>query len=218
MTHAEFASLLTDYVDGTLVSAEGAACEQHAAACESCRTMLADARLAVEVCRAAEDVTPAPWLLPRILRATAGARQPSLAMRVAAWSRPPYGLRVAYSAAMALFSLSFVLYVAKVNVRAVKLSDLNPKTWIYRADRHGHILAGRAQRFYEDLRFVYEVQSLLRELGQGKGTPAGDPSKIQGERGSLRLAPSISGDGALADAPYRRLGIGGSGERQGGVT
>jgi len=41
---------------------------------------------------------------------------------------------------------------------------LNPRTWFFRANRAGHLYYARAEKFYYDLRVVYEIESRLRQL------------------------------------------------------
>jgi hypothetical protein len=192
MSHLETGNLLTTYLDDALAPAQRVQVEEHLAACPACREMVQDVRFAMGVCQAAEDGEPAPWLLPRILRATSGEPQPGLAARLRAWLRP----QLVYGISMAVFSLSFVLFTAKINLRHVKVSQLNPAEWFHQADSRTHLLAARAEKFYYDLRFVYEVQSVLRDLREqpnqtpqsqpNSHTPAGS-SRVQ-RPGSARLA------------------------------
>lgn len=174
MTHLELANLLTDYLDGALAPESAFEAEAHLASCAECRNMVEDVRFGLAACRDAGEIEPAPWLVGRILRATVGERRPSLAAQLAAFVRLSLQPQVAYSLAMAIFSLSFLLYTSRVNLREVKLRDLNPGTWVYQANSHGHLLAARAEKFYYDLRFVYEVQSMLQGARQ---QPSAQPEK-----------------------------------------
>ncbi len=169
MTHIEFANLLSDYLDGLLAPEVALDGKAHLASCPECRSMVEDVRFGLAVCRDAREIEPAPWLMGRILRATTGERQPSLAARLRALPRYLLRPQLAYSVAMAVFSLSFLLYTSRVDLRQVKLRDLNPGTWVYHVDSQGHLLAARAEKFYFDLRFVYEVQSMLQDAGQQPG-------------------------------------------------
>ncbi len=167
MTHLETGNLLAAYLDGALNPAQTVQVEDHLAGCTECREMVEDARLALDVCQAAEDREPVPWLVPRILRATIGETRPSWAARFRAWLRP----QLVYGISMAVFSTSFVLFAAKVNLRHLTISQVNPAAWFHHADSRTHVFAARAEKFYYDLRFVYEVQSVLRDFGQQPRTP-----------------------------------------------
>ena len=60
-----------------------------------------------------------------------------------------------------------------------------------RADRQGHLLAARAEKFYYDLRVVYEIESRFRQLGgqpQMQEEEAPKPAAPAG--GSSQGAPS----------------------------
>lgn len=173
MTHLEFHELLADYLDGALGERQASDFEAHLAACVECREMAADARFAFDACQAAEFLEPPPWLVPRILRATVGEQRPSFAGRLVEWARHALRPQVAYGVSMAVFSLSFLLYTSGARVNEVKLQDVNPATWLRHADRKGHLLAARAEKFYYDLRVVYEVQSLLSGF---ENQPAAQPA------------------------------------------
>jgi hypothetical protein len=65
---------------------------------------------------------------------------------------------------MAIFSFSIIFNAAGVDLRKLTLADLNPRTWFYEANRTGHLLYARAEKFYYDLRVVYEIESRFREM------------------------------------------------------
>ncbi|MGH9326956.1 MAG: anti-sigma factor family protein, partial [Terriglobia bacterium] len=174
MTHLELANLLTDYLDGVLPPENARAAESHLASCAECRSMLEDVRFSLLACHAAGEMEPSPWLVSRILRSTLGERRPSLAAQLAGFVRHVLRPRVAYSVAMAIFSLSFLLYTTRVNLREVKLHDLDPGAWVYQADSQGHLLAARAEKFYYDLPFIYEVETMFQHA---QPQPGAQPEK-----------------------------------------
>ena len=65
---------------------------------------------------------------------------------------------------MAVFSISIIVNAAGINLRNLTVADLNPRNWVYQANRTGHLLYARAEKFYYDLRVVYEIESRLRQL------------------------------------------------------
>jgi Putative zinc-finger len=180
MTHLEIENLASDYLEGQLHAARRAEVESHLAACADCRELIADVRRAFELCHAAEDLEPSPWLISKILRATVGERKPGLAERLAAALRPFLQTRVVYGVAMTVFSLSLILNVAGVNLRDFKAQDLNPRVWVYQANRNGHLLLGRAEKYYYDLKVVYEIESRLRRLRAQPGEEPARPSAPSG--------------------------------------
>lgn len=174
MTHLELENFASDYLEGQLEAARRAQVEGHLEGCAECRELLADLRQAMELCRSAEELEPAPWLILKILRATIGERKPPLREQLAAFFRPAVQPRIAYTVAMAVFSFSIIVNTAGINLRKLTLEDLNPRTWIYRANRTGHLLYARAEKFYYDLRLVYEIESRLRQLREQPSQPADD--------------------------------------------
>lgn len=179
MTHLELSNLMTEYLDGALSAAQAREVEEHLQECAPCKAMADDVRFALAACRDAAEVEPSPWLLARIVRATTGERKPSLKEKLAAWLRPMFRPQIAYSLSMAIFSLSFILYTSNVNLRSVRIQDVNPVHWVYRANSRGHILVARAEKYYYDLRFVYEVQSLLHGLHQQPAAQPGSPQRMR---------------------------------------
>ena len=105
--------------------------------------------------------------------ATTGERKPGWRERLAAFLRPTVHPRLVYTVAMSIFSLSMLVNVAGINLRDLNLRDLNPRLWAYQASRNGHLLYARAEKFYYDLRVVYEIESRIRQLQ----APAEGPEK-----------------------------------------
>lgn len=176
MTHVEIENLVSDYVEGSLEPSVRLAVEDHLRGCEGCREMVASVRHAVELCRAAEDVEPKPWLVSRILLATAGQRKPTWRERIKAYLRPMLQPRVAYPVAMSVFTLSVMVNATGLNLKNLRFEDLDPRTWIERADREGHLMAARAEKFYYDLRVVYEIESRVRQMSGQPQLPE-EPAK-----------------------------------------
>jgi hypothetical protein len=192
MTHLEIENLVSDYLEGLLDPSVKAAVETHLADCGACRTLVEDVRQALEVCRTAEEAEPSPWLISKIMRATVGERKPTLAEQLAAYFRPIFQPRVAYPIAMTVFTFSVLVNAAGLNLRSLRFEDLNPRTWMGMADRQGHLLYARAEKFYYDLRVVYEIESRIRQL---RGQP-----QVQEEEAPKPSAPGGgSSEGTPAD-------------------
>jgi len=175
MTHLELENLASEYLEGQLEAAHRAQVEVHLGECASCRELMGDLRRAVELCRSAEELEPAPWLIPKILRATVGERKPTLREQLSAFLRPAGQPRLAYAVAMAIFSFSIIVNAAGLNLRKLTLADLSPRTWFYQANRSGHLLYARAEKFYYDLRLVYEIESRFRQLRPQPGEQKEEP-------------------------------------------
>jgi hypothetical protein len=183
MTHLEIETLASDYLEGLLDSSLRAALEAHVAGCAPCRELIGDVRHALELCRAAEDLEPKPWLVSKILLATIGRRNPTWLDRIAAYVRPVLQPRVAYPIAMTVFTFSIIVNAAGL--------DLNPRTWVGRANRQGHLMYARAEKFYYDLRVVYEIESRFRQLsGPTQGQEEETPKPAAPGGGSSQGTPS----------------------------
>jgi Putative zinc-finger len=216
MTHLELENLASDYLEGQLAAARRGEVETHLQGCAACRELVADLRHALELCRSARELEPAPWLISRIMRATVGERKPTLRERWQGFFQPVLQPRLAYAVAMAVFSVSMIVTTAGINLQNLTLQDLSPRTWFYQANRTGHLLYARAEKFYYDLRVVYEIESRLRQLRQQNGSPAPPPER---ESAPPEGAPGKSTDGAsparlqLADAGNTwQLGLDGLGK------
>jgi len=191
MTHLEVENLASDYLEGFLDPASRAAVETHLADCITCRELITDVRHMLEHCRSTEQKQPAPWLVSKILLATTGAREATFVERLVAWFRPLFQPRVAYSLAMAVFAFSVIVNAAGLSLRELRFEDLNPRTWYYRADRSGHLMYARAEKFYYDLRVVYEMESRFRELrGQLQDQKEEAPKALPPSGGSSQETPS----------------------------
>jgi hypothetical protein len=64
-----------------------------------------------------------------------------------------------------VFTFSIIVNAAGLNLKSLRFEDLNPRTWVDRANRQGHLMYARAEKFYYDLRVVYEIESRFRQLG-----------------------------------------------------
>jgi hypothetical protein len=191
MTHLEIENLASDYLEGLLDPSLRSTVEAHLTGCAACREMMGDVRHALELCRAAEDVEPKPWLVSKILMATIGEREPTWVERVIAFLRPALQPRVAYPIAMTVFTFSIIVNAAGLNLRSLRFEDLNPRTWVGRADRQGHLMIARVEKFCYDLRMVVEIESRFRQLrGQPQGQEEETPKPAAPAGGSSQGAPS----------------------------
>lgn len=182
MTHLDLENLASEYLEGRLDPSRRAEVEAHLDGCKSCQEVLADVREAIEICRSAGEVTAPPWLVPKILRATVGEKPEGFSDQVRSILRGFRQPRIAYALAMTLFSISLIANVAGFKFRNLSFQDLNPSSWFYRANRAGHLLYARAEKFYDDLRIVYEIESRFRNAqaessDQKKQTSKPNPSE-----------------------------------------
>lgn len=172
---AQFEALLTDALDGTLAPEASARFHAHRAACADCALMFNEAQAGMALLHSLQEAEPPRNLAHNILVATIGAREASGAQATAkarqwlpGWLRPVLGPvlrpRFAMSAAMAFCSLSIVLSISGVKLRNLSASDFTPSALRDTAVRTYEDASARAHRYWDNLRFVYEVESRVREL------------------------------------------------------
>jgi anti-sigma factor RsiW len=162
MNCADLEILICDYVDGTLSPAQSAEVERHLAECASCAALASDSAAAVRFMERAADVEPPPELISRILF------DPPWQKRKSGWFGKVFHgvLQPRFAMSMALTILSFSMVVRNMNMHQLQPADLQPaKVWA-NIENRGHLLLARAQKFYDSLKFVYQIQTTLREWQQ----------------------------------------------------
>jgi hypothetical protein len=201
----EWETLLADALDGLLKPADEATFTAHMAACPACAALYEEARKGREWL---EFLSPAPeapeGLLEKILAHTgpghaAGAgwglggalpvpagtaaipafvppvwQQPGFLVRMRSRVQP----RLLMTAAMAIFSIALTLNMAGVRLTSLRLDDLRPQAVRSYMERQLTMASVPIVRYYDHLRFVYEVESRVRELrGKGEGEGNGEQRK-----------------------------------------
>ena len=91
-------------------------------------------------------------------------------LQVDAWLKdlaaPVLQPRLVMGMAMTILSFSMMARCAGVSPRDLRASDMEPtKIWASLDDRV-HRYWGRSVKFYEDIKFVYEIQSRLRDWAE----------------------------------------------------
>ncbi|HTR23151.1 MAG TPA: hypothetical protein VMI10_04160 [Terriglobales bacterium] len=179
----EFEALLSDAIEGRVTGAEMEKFEAHRRTCDLCGPMFAEARAGRELLLSLGEVEPPAYLVHNILVATTGvtATGTALAGRGAtsrglrawwdSWVAPAAAFvrqpRFAMSFGMVFFSLSLVL-----NFAGVKASDMASVSLRPSAVRHAYNDAQiKVVKWYDNIRFVYEIESKVRELKRAT-TPA----------------------------------------------
>src|SRR5262249_10481727 len=110
-----------------------------------------------------------------------GMAEPTLVDRIRQWAAPltaPVSTlvrqpRFAMSFGMAFFSISMALNLAGVRLSDVRHVDLRPSAVV----RQYHMTTGRVVKYYENIRFVYEFESRVRDFKRAT-TPA-EPAPTQ---------------------------------------
>jgi len=188
----EFEALLSDAIEGRLTGPQKESFDAHRQTCEVCGPLFADALAGRELLRSLEEVEPPAYLVPNILIATSGVVSTRHAAAGAAGATPrgerlrewwdswftPFAAfvrqpRFAMSFGMIFFSFSLALSVA-----GVKASDLAKVSLRPSAIRHAYNDAQiRVVQYYDNIRFVYEIESKVRELK--RATAPAEPAPQQ---------------------------------------
>jgi hypothetical protein len=180
----EFEALVSDALEGLLTPARMESFEAHRRVCAICGPLFAEVQAGKQWLRSLDEVEPPAYLVHNILTATTGvvssrtvsateaaarggrttpfrerAREwwDSFFAPMSAFVRQP---RFVMSFGMIFFSFSLGLSVAGVKPADVSKVDLRPT-----ALRHAYTDAQiKVVKYYDNIRFVYEIESRLREL------------------------------------------------------
>lgn len=201
MNCAELEQLICDFVDGTLPSERKAEVERHLEDCPACAELARDSAAAVAFMERAADVEAPPELITRILfdapwTRKAPAKEPGWFGRLAAAALQP---RFAMSMAMTI--LSFAVLSRFVPIQQLRAADLRPSEVWASLDDRAHRAWARSVKYYENLKVVYQIQTLLRDWQQqaedqkatGSAEPKTDDRKLP--------VKAVNPDGAPASNP-----------------
>jgi hypothetical protein len=181
MQCGEFDLLLSDALDGVLTGVKLERFQAHTRGCAACGPLFAEVEAGRHWLKELAEVEPPPSLMTNVLASTTGvetqriwtnlvASRPQVTWleKVQAWAsgamqpvwetaRQP---RFAMSFGMAFFALSVALSALGVKPADLRAVSLRPT-----AVRHTYYNAqARVVRYYDNIRFVYEVESRVREL------------------------------------------------------
>ncbi len=182
MQCAEFDALLTDALDGVLNGPKLVRFNQHKSGCTACSEMFSEAQAGMNWLQALPEVDPPAGFAERVLLATSGiqakakAETPRTSIErlresFAPKFRPVWTTvmqpRFAMSFGMAFFSITLVLNVIGVKVTKLRAADLRPSAIV----RNYYETTGRLVKYYENIRFVYELETRVRALKKAATTP-----------------------------------------------
>jgi Putative zinc-finger len=169
MNCADVETLICDYQDGTLTAERKSAVERHLAQCPACAELARDSAAAVEFMERAADVEPPPELITRILFEAPWSKDKRKPKGARSWMAGILGpiLQPRFAMGMAMTVLSLALLARfMAPVRQLRMSDLEPaEVWAGIEDR-AYRAWGRTVKFYDNLKFVYQIQTTLREWQQ----------------------------------------------------
>jgi hypothetical protein len=169
---------LSEHLDGLLDATERAAFESHVAGCAQCRTLVSQVSGALAQVHRLEMLEEPLRLAPAILDLTLGPRAPKKSLRGwLAWLQPVWQPRMAMGFATVVMFGWVSLYTMGVQVNKISLSDLHPVKLYHESSRQVHLIYARGEKFVNDLRVVYEIQSRLRPAQEEQPAPKQQPPK-----------------------------------------
>jgi hypothetical protein len=186
---AEFEALLSDALDGDgqLSPARKESFEAHRRVCAICGPLFADVQAGQQWLRSLEAVEPPSYLVHNILAATSGVVSTRALAATAGGRTTPFGERLRerwdsfFTPLVAFvrqprfvmsFGMIFFSFSLALNAAGVKLSDVAKVSLRPSALRHAYNDAQiKVVKYYDNIRFVYEIESKVRELKRAN-TPA----------------------------------------------
>jgi hypothetical protein len=211
---SEFDALLSQAIDGTLSGERLEAFEAHGRTCQLCGPMLRDAEAGRSWLKSLEEVEPPAHLVNNILLATSGVAvgkataRATWGERIGRWidtilspvvavARQP---RFAMSFGMAFFTLSVTLSIAGVRLSDIRHIDLRPSA----VRRTYYETQGRVVKYYENIRFVYEIESRVRQLKQA--APSEERRETQPNNNNENKKKNSSGQPEKQERNYSQEG------------
>jgi len=191
MQCAEFDALLNQALDATLTGPKLESFQAHARVCAVCGPLFAETDGGRRWLKSLAEVEPPANLVHNILLATTGYESERVAVRakgkaswadaITGWLRSVFAPvlsmgrqpRFAMSFGMAFFSLSISLSLAGVKVSDMRHMDMRPSA----IKRTYYETTGRAVKYYENIRFVYEIESRVREFKRVTAPPEPSPKE-----------------------------------------
>jgi hypothetical protein len=202
----EFDALLTDAIDGVLAAVELERFRAHARTCKACGPLLAEAEAGRNWLKGLTEVEPPARLVNNILASTTGvdtqrlrvtARTPQpraswlehVQASLTGYLEPIWATvrqpRFAMSFGMAFFALSVGLTVAGVKPADLRQVSLRP-TAIRQTYYHTQ---ARVVRYYENIRVVYEVESLARQVKRNVAPAEPGPARQKDHKNDTTQQP-----------------------------
>ncbi|MBV9302257.1 MAG: zf-HC2 domain-containing protein [Acidobacteriaceae bacterium] len=205
MNCTEFETLLADYIDGVLPASDRAALEQHSASCPACREFLGEVNGGLAFLKRAEPVQAPPELITRIAyQAPVGRTRHPFEMEgiwakfSVQWLQPLLRPRFAMGMAMTILSFAMLQRCTGVQVQRIQAADLSPvRIWDGVEDKVMRT-KDRAVKYYENIRFIYRIESRLKDIEAQQETARSPQPRKSSQNGTTnrpdgREAPNQTG-------------------------
>lgn len=185
----EFESQLAEGLDNTLSAAERGRFDAHRAECPNCALMFAEASAGLRWLDALQEVELPAQFVHNVLAATSGhaPTQAAATPGTGWWERLRAAIprttalvvqpRFAMSCAMAFFSVTMLLNISGLKLTDLRHVDLRPSALV----RGYYETTGKLVKYYENIRFVYEIESRVQELKRAT-TPESEAAPNQDDK------------------------------------
>lgn len=217
-------TLLADALDGLLKPEDEATFTAHMAACAHCAILFDEARKGREWLSFLSDDPEVPeGLVDKILAQTVPGQNPAhfavaghaaALPLIPAWQRPGFmghvrrfaEPRLMMTAAMAFFSIALTLNLTGIRFTQLRMADLRPVAIRANVERSLNMASVPVIRYYDHLRFVYEVESRMRELRGNMEDDQQDENNQKDTRpaGSGESRQNYKDGGSQQDSPAQR--------------
>jgi hypothetical protein len=197
MQCSEFDALLSQAIDGTLSGERLTAFEAHGRVCQVCGPLLQEAEAGHGWLKSLAEIQPPADLVTNVLLRTsgvvtsrshvpAGATTVTWIDRIREWAGMIYSPvvaaarqpRFAMSFGMAFFTLSVTLGISGVRVSDLRHVNLRPSA----IRRNYYETSGRVVKYYENIRFVYEIQARVRQFKEATAPAQPPPEQNNNDR------------------------------------
>jgi hypothetical protein len=220
----QWETLLPDALDGLLGPGDEQVFTAHMAICPACTELFEESRRGREWLGflAAEPDVPA-GLLDKILAQTGPGQVEGYGLIPSSgnvlpmpqpWQRPGFmgqvrrfaEPRLLMTAAMAFFSIALTLNLTNVRLSSIRLSDLRPASIRSFMERRITMASTPIIRYYDHLRFVYEVESRMRELRRNtEGEDSNQQRPKEPAPGESKQNPGRKDGGSRVDPPQQSV-------------
>jgi hypothetical protein len=220
----QWETLLPDALDGLLSPGDERIFTAHMAVCPACTALFEESRRGREWLGflAAEPDVPA-GLLDKILAQTGPGQVEGYGLIPSGsnvlpmpqpWQRPGFmgqvrrfaEPRLLMTAAMAFFSIALTLNLTNVRLSSIRLSDLRPASIRSFMERRITMASTPIIRYYDHLRFVYEVESRMRELRRStEGEDSNQQRPKEPAPGESKQNPGRKDGGSRVDPPQQSV-------------
>jgi hypothetical protein len=224
----QWETLLADALDGLLRPEDEATFTAHMAVCPACTALFEESRRGRQWL---EFLSPEPevptGLLDKILAQTGPGQVGGYGLIPGSndvipmpqpWQRPGFmgrsfaqarrfaEPRLLMTAAMAFFSIALTLNLTNVRLSGMRISDLRPTAIRSFVERRVTMASTPVIRYYDHLRFVYEVETRMRELRRTSENDSDNQTKPNNPApGESKQNPARKDGGSRVDPPQQSV-------------